>query len=53
MKMIVIEGNIGSGKSTSTKSLAVALNARSFFEPVESNLYLELFYQEPKKYAFL
>lgn len=51
MKMIIIEGNIGSGKSTLTKNLCEALNARAFYEPVESNPYLELFYNDPKKYA--
>jgi len=51
MKMIVIEGNIGAGKSTLTKKLAERLNARAFYEPVDSNPYLELFYKDPKKYA--
>lgn len=51
MKMLIIEGNIGSGKSTLTKSLCEKLNARAFYEPVESNPYLELFYKDPKKYA--
>ena len=51
MKMIIVEGNIGAGKSTLTKQLAESLNARAFFEPVESNPYLEKFYKDPKKYA--
>ena len=51
MKMIIIEGNIGAGKSTLTKQLAEKLNARAFYEPVESNPYLEDFYKDPKKYA--
>lgn len=51
MKMIIIEGNIGAGKSTLTKQLAEALGGKAFFEPVEGNPYLEMYYQDPKRYA--
>ncbi|MBX9768369.1 MAG: deoxynucleoside kinase [Bdellovibrionales bacterium] len=51
MMMIIVEGNIGAGKSTLTKELAKHLGAKAFFEPVESNPYLESYYQDPKKYA--
>ena len=51
MKMIIVEGNIGAGKSTLTKKLSEALGARPFFEPVESNPYLDSFYKDPKTYA--
>lgn len=51
MQMIIVEGNIGAGKSTLTRELARELNARAFFEPVETNPYLELYYGDPKTYA--
>lgn len=50
--IIWVEGIIGSGKSTLTEALCNELNLRSIMEPVETNPYLELFYQDPKKYAF-
>jgi len=49
--MIIIEGNIGAGKSTLTKQLSEHLNARPFYEPVESNPYLTKYYEDPKQYA--
>ena len=51
MNMIIIEGNIGAGKSTLTKKLSQAMNARAFYEPVEANPYLEKFYKDPEQYA--
>lgn len=51
MMMIIVEGNIGAGKSTLTKELAQQLGAKAFFEPVEANPYLESYYKDPKKYA--
>jgi deoxyadenosine/deoxycytidine kinase len=49
--LIIIEGNIGSGKSTLTKALVKRLGARAFEEPVESNPYLEDFYRDQKRWA--
>jgi len=51
MKMIIIEGNIGAGKSTLTTKLAERLNAKPFYEPVETNPYLAKYYEDPKQYA--
>lgn len=51
MQMIVVEGNIGAGKSTLTKQLAERLDAQAFFEPVDTNPYLEDYYKNPKHYA--
>ena len=51
--MIVLAGTIGAGKSSLTKMLAAHLDSQAFFEPVEENEVLPLFYQDPKKYAFL
>ncbi|MCB9063009.1 MAG: deoxynucleoside kinase [Halobacteriovoraceae bacterium] len=51
MKMIIIEGNIGAGKSTLTRQLSEALKIKPFYEPVETNPYLEMYYNDPKNYA--
>ena len=51
MQMIIIEGNIGAGKSTLTGQLCEALGAKPFYEPVKTNPYLEKYYEDPKKYA--
>ena len=47
-----IEGIIGAGKTTLANQLADALNMRAIHEPVESNPYLGLFYENPKQWAF-
>jgi deoxyadenosine/deoxycytidine kinase len=47
-----VEGIIGAGKSTLTQKLAEGLNFRPIFEPVNSNPYLERFYEDPKRWAF-
>ena len=51
-RFIVISGLIGVGKSTFTTTLAEHLGYEPFYEPVEDNPYLELFYREPNKYAY-
>lgn len=51
-RFIVISGLIGVGKSTLTTSLAEHLGYEPFYEPVETNPYLELFYKDPNKYAY-
>lgn len=50
--IIWVEGIIGAGKTTLTKTLADTFNFRSVLEPVETNPYLERFYKEPKRWAF-
>lgn len=53
MTVIVLAGTIGAGKSSLTKMLAEELGAEAFYESVEDNQVLPLFYQDPQKYAFL
>ena len=50
--LIWVEGLIGCGKSTFSKEISTRLNLRLIEEPVETNPYLEKFYQNPKEYAF-
>jgi len=49
---IGISGIIGVGKSTLTEELSRELNAEALYEPVETNLYLEKFYEDIPKYSF-
>ncbi|XP_028393121.1 deoxyguanosine kinase-like isoform X2 [Dendronephthya gigantea] len=49
--VIIVEGNIGVGKTTLTCQLGRKMNYRIFLEPTYKNPYLAKFYEEPKKYA--
>ena len=49
---IVIEGIIGSGKTTLAKKLAEEYNGRLVLEKFEDNPFLPKFYADPKQYAF-
>lgn len=49
--LIVVEGNIGGGKSTAAKELAKRLNLRLMPEPVDDEL-LALYYGDPARWAF-
>ena len=51
-KHIVVEGNIGSGKTTLSKMLSKDNNARLVLEAFAENPFLPKFYKEPKKHAF-
>lgn len=51
--MIVLSGMIGAGKSSLTTILAEHLGTQAFYEKVDDNPVLPLFYSDPKKYAFL
>ena len=51
-KLVIVEGNIAAGKSTLCKEMAQILNYALFIEPTDKNPYLELYYKDPKKYAF-
>ena len=49
---IGIAGNIGVGKSTLTRRLSAALDLPAYYEPVDDNIYLRDFYEDPSRYAF-
>ncbi|MHB1278195.1 MAG: deoxynucleoside kinase [Bacteroidia bacterium] len=49
---IALEGNIGAGKTTLAKKLAVDWEAIALLEHFEDNSFLPKFYQEPARYAF-
>lgn len=49
--VIILSGQIGVGKSTATKILQEHFGTKAFYEPVDSNPYLPLFYDNPKEYA--
>lgn len=51
--MIVLAGTIGAGKSSLAKALGEHLGTDVFYEAVDNNPVLDLYYQDPKKYAFL
>lgn len=50
-KLVIIEGNIGVGKTTLSRQLSELLNYKVFLEPTSKNPYLEKFYAKPEKYA--
>lgn len=49
---IVIEGNIGSGKTSLVKMLTEEFSARPIYEEFSENPFLPKFYTEPEKHAF-
>lgn len=52
IKHIAIAGNIGAGKTTLTKKLAKHFNWAPHFEDVESNPYLNDFYNDMHRWSF-
>ena len=53
MTVIVLSGPIGAGKSSLTGILSKYLGTNPFYESVDDNPVFPLFYENPKKYAFL
>ncbi|WP_116124530.1 deoxynucleoside kinase [Lewinella sp. IMCC34183] len=49
---VVVEGNIGAGKTTLARRLARDFNHRLILEEFSDNPFLPLFYREPERYAF-
>lgn len=52
MNFLVIEGNIGAGKTTLAKMISEDYNAQFVGEAFADNPFLEKFYTDPKAYAF-
>ncbi|TMN22292.1 deoxynucleoside kinase [Lentibacillus cibarius] len=50
--IITVAGTVGVGKSTMTKALANALHFKTSFEKVETNPYLEKFYNDFERWSF-
>jgi len=48
---IAVEGAIGVGKTTLTQKLADKLGIPTFFEQVDDNPFIELFYRDPSRHA--
>ncbi|WP_429953030.1 deoxynucleoside kinase [Enterococcus sp. AZ192] len=53
MAVIVLAGTIGAGKSSLTEIISEYLGSEAFYESVDDNEVLPLFYADPQKYAFL
>ncbi|WP_071131088.1 deoxynucleoside kinase [Enterococcus timonensis] len=51
--LIITSGTIGSGKSSLTTLLSQELGTEAFYESVDNNPVLPLFYSDPEQYAFL
>lgn len=49
---IVIEGNIGAGKTSLATKISEQYQAQLILEQFEENSFLPKFYQDPEKYAF-
>ncbi|WP_019785902.1 deoxynucleoside kinase, partial [Streptococcus sobrinus] len=51
--LIVLAGTIGAGKSSLAAALGEHLGTEVLYEAVDNNPVLDLYYKDPKKYAFL
>ncbi|PQF08204.1 deoxynucleoside kinase [Enterococcus faecium] len=51
--MIVLAGTIGAGKSSLTEMMAEHFDSQAFYESIDDNEVLPLFYANPEPYAFL
>ncbi len=52
INFLIIEGNIGAGKTTLVKKIAAEFNAQSILEQFAENPFLPKFYKNPEKYSF-
>ena len=51
-KYIAIEGNIGAGKTSLAKKIAIDFNSKLIIERFADNPFLPKFYKDPERYAF-
>ena len=51
-RFIVIEGNIGAGKTSLAKKIAKEFNGKLILEQFADNPFLPKFYKDPEKYSF-
>ena len=51
-KYIAIEGNIGAGKTSLAKKIAIEFNSKLILERFADNPFLPKFYKDPERYAF-
>lgn len=51
-KYLVVAGNIGTGKSSLVEFLCDTFKLKPFFEPNDTNPYLDNFYKDMQKWAF-
>ncbi len=52
LNYLVIEGNIGAGKTSLVRKLSLELGARAIYEQFEDNPFLPKFYHQPERYSF-
>src|SRR3989339_1986821 len=52
IKFLVIEGNIGAGKTSLVTRIADLYNAKRIYERFADNPFLPKFYQNPERYSF-
>lgn len=52
IRYLVIEGNIGAGKTSLCSKIAELKNAKLIFEQFEDNPFLPKFYKNPERYSF-
>lgn len=52
MNYLVIEGNIGAGKTSLVSLLSKEMNAKAVYEKFEDNPFLPRFYADPERYSF-
>ena len=52
LRYLIIEGNIGAGKTSLSKLIAEKRKAKLFLEQYAENPFLPKFYENPERYSF-